>query len=75
MQPVNEAGLRGTVATKDIASGERILQIPNEATIDVGNYTLPGAVSLYSHSEPVMQKLTIYGAHEKHDVLICCLWY
>ncbi len=43
--PVNEAGLRGTVATKDIASGELILQIPNSATIDVGDYSLPGAVS------------------------------
>ncbi|CAL8468706.1 g8246 [Coccomyxa elongata] len=41
--PVNDGGLRGTVATKDLASGDLVLQIPNSATIDVGDYTLPGA--------------------------------
>ncbi len=44
--PVNDGGLRGTVATKDLTSGDLVLQIPNSATIDVGDYTLPGAVSL-----------------------------
>ena len=43
---VRQGGLRGVVATKDFKEGQVLAHIPNNCTIDVGHYTLPGAVRL-----------------------------
>ena len=45
MDKVNKNGLRGVVATKDFKAGEVLAHIPAKCTIDVGPYTMPGAVS------------------------------
>lgn len=42
--PVSD-GLRGTIATKDIAQGDVVVMLPNNVTIDVADYRKPGAVS------------------------------
>lgn len=34
--PVNEAGLRGTLATRDIAEGETLAYIPRELIVKFG---------------------------------------
>ena len=44
MDIVNKNGLRGVVATKDFKAGEVLAHIPAKCTIDVGPYTMPGAV-------------------------------
>ena len=44
MDKVNKNGLRGVVATKDFKAGEVLAHIPAKCTIDVGPYTMPGAV-------------------------------
>lgn len=36
MGPVNEAGLRGTLATRDIAEGETFVYIPKELIVEFG---------------------------------------
>ena len=43
---VRQGGLRGVVATKDFKEGQVLAHIPNKCTVDVGHYTLPGAVRL-----------------------------
>ncbi len=45
MGPVSDGGLRGTIATKDIAAGEAVVTMPSNVTIDVADYRKPGAVS------------------------------
>jgi len=45
LDKVTKGGLRGVIATKDFKAGDVIAHIPNKCTIDVGHYTLPGAVS------------------------------
>ena len=41
---VRDGGLRGLVATANFKAGELVALIPNHCTVDVGHYTLPGAV-------------------------------
>jgi hypothetical protein len=48
VRPVTEGGLRGTLATKDIAQGEHIVLLPHNMTIDIADYTYPGSVRLGS---------------------------
>ena len=41
---MTDTGLRGTLATQDIAEGEPIVLLPHNLTIDIADYTYPGAV-------------------------------
>ena len=45
------SGLRGTVATQDIAEGEAIVLLSHNLTIDIADYTYPGAVSAHCCSQ------------------------